>query len=68
VRDLNNPGPECTASTARYRSSTLGMTISAKWCRVTLTRGFWLADLESGDGFGGRAAGLGQQLCAALDR
>jgi hypothetical protein len=41
------------------------MTISANsgsLCRVTLTRGFWFADLESGDGFGGRAAGLGQQL------
>jgi len=36
-------------------------------CRVTLTRGFWFADLESGDGFGGRAAGLGQQLVAVVD-
>jgi hypothetical protein len=34
---------------------------------VTLTRGFWFADLESGDGFGGRAAGLGQQLVAVVD-
>jgi hypothetical protein len=34
---------------------------------VTLTRGFWFADLESGDGFGGRAAGLGQQLVMAID-
>jgi Protein of unknown function (DUF3237) len=34
---------------------------------VTLTRGLWLADLESGDGFGGRAAGLGQQLVAVVD-
>jgi hypothetical protein len=29
--------------------------------------GFWFADLESGDGFGGRAAGLGQQLVAIVD-
>ena len=35
--------------------------------RVTLTRGFWFADLKSGDGFGGRAAGLGQQLVAVVD-
>jgi hypothetical protein len=34
---------------------------------VTLTRGFWFADLESGDGFGGRAAGLGQLLVAVVD-
>src|SRR5215813_3204238 len=34
---------------------------------MTLTRGFWFADLESGDGFGGRAAGLGQQLVAVVD-
>ena len=34
---------------------------------MTLTRGFWYADLESGDGFGGRAAGLGQQLVAVVD-
>jgi hypothetical protein len=34
---------------------------------VTLTRGFWFADLESGDGFDGRAAGLGQQLVAVVD-
>lgn len=34
---------------------------------MTLTRGFWLADLESGDGFGGHAAGLGQQLVAVVD-
>ena len=62
--------PDCTASTAQYRSSTLDMTISANsgsLCRVTLTRGFWFADLESGDGFGGRAAGLGQQLVAVVD-
>jgi hypothetical protein len=30
VRDLNNRSPDCTASTAQYRSSTLDMTISAK--------------------------------------
>jgi hypothetical protein len=40
---------------------------SGSLCRVTLTRGFWFADLESGDGFGGRAAGLGQQLVAVVD-
>jgi hypothetical protein len=32
-----------------------------------LTRGFWFADLESGDGFGGRAAGRGQQRVAVVD-
>ena len=34
---------------------------------MTLTQGFWFADLESCDGFGGRAAGLGQQLVAVVD-
>jgi hypothetical protein len=29
--------------------------------------GFWFADLESGDGFGGGAAGLGQQPVAVVD-
>jgi hypothetical protein len=30
VRDLNNAVPNCAASTAQYRSSTLDMTINAK--------------------------------------
>ena len=34
---------------------------------MTLTRGFWYADLESGDGFGGGTGGLGQPLVAVVD-
>jgi hypothetical protein len=62
--------PDCTASTAQYRSSTLDMTISAKW-RILVPgdadAGVLVCGLESGDGFGGRAAGLGQQLVAVVD-